>query len=64
MLPTDIANILLTLVFYFVVVIVAYLLSQVVSNKTPIKVTLIATIAAATAHLLVSAIYHYSLIPG
>jgi len=47
-------NIMLTLVFYITIAIVAYLLSLIVSDRTPIKVMAIATAAAAVAQLLIS----------
>jgi len=56
-------GILETLIFYFTIIIVAYILSQVVTDRTPIKVALIATIASAVAHLLVSGIKHIIVLP-
>ncbi|HIC99675.1 MAG TPA: hypothetical protein EYP08_08710 [Pyrodictiaceae archaeon] len=49
-------KILITLVFYFTLIVVVYLLSTIVSERTPIKVTIIATIAAIVAQLLASGI--------
>ncbi|HIQ55922.1 MAG TPA: hypothetical protein EYH59_04500 [Pyrodictium sp.] len=45
-------KILITLVFYFTLIVIVYLLSTIVSERTPIKVTIIATIAATMAQLL------------
>jgi len=47
-------NMVLTLTFYLIVAIVAYLLSLVVSDRTPPKVMAIATVAASIAQLVVS----------
>lgn len=49
-------KILITLVFYFTLIVIVYLLSTIVSERTPIKVTIIATIAATMAQLLASGI--------
>lgn len=49
-------KILITLVFYFTLIVIVYLLSTIVSERTPIKVTIIATIAAIVAQLLASGI--------
>ena len=47
-------NIVLTLTFYLTVAIVAYLLSLMVSDRTPPKIMAIATAAASIAQLVVS----------
>jgi len=50
-----------TIIMYLMLITIVYILSSMISDRTPIKIAIISTIATSTAHLLASSIE--SLIP-